>query len=203
MYVPSAGRAFGSASKTFKKKLGFTSIPRRYVEFLEVKRVHRTYLDHPTDPCSNEININMTGCIAEYITDKIGCSPNIQGIELTTRPPCKTRKHLEAFANISLKLEDADATMMYDMTGCLSSCEKEKFDIITETSEYTSKKAKGARNDAVFVFTIYNKTYVEEEQYILYDTNSFFADVGGFMGLILGSSILNMYDEFIHVIRQC
>ena len=38
---------------------------------------------------------------------------------------------------------------------------------------------------------------MEEEQYVIYDGNSFLADVGGFLGLVLGSSMLNIYDEVV------
>ena len=39
-----------------------------------------------------------------------------------------------------------------------------------------------------------DKAYIEEEQYYVYDFDSFFADVGGYMGLLLGSSVLSIYD---------
>jgi hypothetical protein len=36
-------------------------------------------------------------------------------------------------------------------------------------------------------------SHSEREQYIVYDFNSFFADVGGYLGLLLGHSLLSMY----------
>ena len=36
---------------------------------------------------------------------------------------------------------------------------------------------------------------MEEEQYVIYDANSFIAEVGGYMGLLLGCSILSLYNE--------
>ena len=32
-----------------------------------------------------------------------------------------------------------------------------------------------------------------KEQYIIYDPNSFVADVGGYLGLLLGHSVLSIY----------
>ena len=37
-----------------------------------------------------------------------------------------------------------------------------------------------------------NGLYDEKEQYIIYDMSSFIADVGGYMGLLLGSSLQGM-----------
>ena len=38
--------------------------------------------------------------------------------------------------------------------------------------------------------------YTEYIQYYTYDAKSFVADFGGFLGLLLGSSILTFYDLF-------
>ena len=46
-----------------------------------------------------------------------------------------------------------------------------------------------------------DKTFVEEEQYIVHDFYSFFADIGGYMGLLLGSSLLSLYDEAVGLLR--
>ena len=39
-----------------------------------------------------------------------------------------------------------------------------------------------------------NNSYDEKEQYVIYDLSSFIADVGGFMGLLLGFSIHSMVE---------
>ena len=107
---------------------------------------------------------------------------------------------LEAFVNISRKLEQSGATGVYDITGCLSACEKEDYDLLLEN--WSENKNRKSHSDVLLVFTIYDRSYHEEEQYIIYDSNSFFADIGGFMGLILGSSILNIYDEMVELLRR-
>ena len=42
---------------------------------------------------------------------------------------------------------------------------------------------------------ITERSYEEREQYIIYDTSSFIADVGGYMGLMLGVSIMSIYNN--------
>ena len=44
-------------------------------------------------------------------------------------------------------------------------------------------------------FKILDRSYKLEEQYKIYDTESFIADVGGYMGLLLGCSLLSLYKE--------
>ena len=83
------------------------------------------------------------------------------------------------------------------MTGCLSACEKYKIDL-------TNDDVSGDVNttDTLVSFTINDGYYVEEEQYVIYDFNSLVADTGGFMGLILGTSFLSMYDELILLLKR-
>ena len=40
-----------------------------------------------------------------------------------------------------------------------------------------------------------DKSFVEEEQYYVHNWYGFLADIGGYMGLLLGSSLLSLYDE--------
>ena len=52
--------------------------------------------------------------------------------------------------------------------------------------------------DCVMVDNSYN----EEEDYVIYDVNSFIADVGGYMGLLLGSSLLSVYMSIEDVVKR-
>ena len=83
------------------------------------------------------------------------------------------------------------------MTGCLSACEKDRFEIrmsqITD-AVWNSTSQYGEVNLWLYI-SMRETSYVKEEQYFIYDHNSFVADVGGYMGLLLGSSILSLFDE--------
>ena len=105
--------------------------------------------------------------------------------------PCHSSDQLTELATLSNLLDEADDTAIYELTGCLSACEKDKFDI-TYGVESTLKDASYCR--ALVSLQIDDKAFIEEEQYYVYDFDSFFADVGGYMGLLLGSSVLSMYD---------
>ena len=82
---------------------------------------------------------------------------------------------------LSQKFQVADANTIYKITGCLASCEKDEYKIDGTMSE-SLKPPHGIKLD----FEIMEGSYQEMEQYILYDFDSFIADAGGFMGLLLG-----------------
>ena len=83
------------------------------------------------------------------------------------------------------------------MTGCLSACEKDRFEIrMSQITETVSNKTSEYGEVELWLYISMRETsYVHEEQYFIYDINSFIADVGGYMGLLLGSSILSLFDE--------
>ena len=199
MYVPSSVRAFGSAFKIFKVQT--TGVTKRFYRNLEVKRTKRKYMDKPNDRCTDEPTLNLTPCIAGYIEGQIGCNMNIQGVQQSTRSPCNTTAQLTAFADISAELENAEATSIHEMTGCLSACEKEKFDLTLEAESYRTLYG-AAQSEVLLQLTIYERSHIEEEEYIIYDLNSFGADVGGFMGLVLGFSFLKIYDDIVEFIKR-
>ena len=194
MYVPNSVSTFGSAERliVIKGKAQGDKL-ESYEVNLDVKKTHRTHLDKPSERCTKKyLNPNTSACIAEYIQAKIGCSFNIQGVVSSQAPPCNSTEQLKQFRSTSKKLQYADASKIYSMSGCLSSCEKDKYHM--EVTDRSSKLDKG-NNTLSLTFYIKDSSYTEEEQYIIYDFNSFIADVGGYMGLLLGSSFLSLYDE--------
>ena len=49
---------------------------------------------------------------------------------------------------------------------------------------------------------ITERSYEEREQYIIYDTSSFIADIGGYMGLMLGVSLMSIYENAETLFRK-
>ena len=49
---------------------------------------------------------------------------------------------------------------------------------------------------------INDRSYDEKRQYVVYDFNSFIADVGGFIGLLLGFSTLSLFKELEKLLRS-
>ena len=167
----------------------------RYYYKYEISRTGQKYKDQPQSRCTNEANnSNMTSCIAEYIATELGCSMNFQGIVLENKKPCNTTAQLITFAEVSKVLESQGATGLLNMTNCISSCKRDKFNLQVDSED--SKKLHNAQHsDVEATFTIKETSYIQEEQYLITDFTSFLAEVGGFMGLVLGSSLLGMYDE--------
>ena len=114
-----------------------------------------------------------------------------------SRLSCNSTASLHQFATISAKLQHADASTIYHMTGCLSACERDQLEIkMTDKTEVLFPSTSYHGHVTLWLFiSMHDTSFVEKEEYLIYDFNSFIADVGGYMGLLLGSSILSLYDE--------
>ena len=100
-----------------------------------------------------------------------------------------------------MNLETADDTTIYEMTGrgCLSACRKKKYGLAPKA--ITTLQEEENKCYAKVSLQVDDRTFVEEEQYYINDWYSFFANIGGYMGLLLGSSLLGLYDECVGLLR--
>ena len=81
----------------------------------------------------------------------------------------------------------------------MPSCERDVYAIIAEpmTCDYRPQF-----DEYVLHLRITDRAYEERKQYIIYDTDSFVADVGGYMGLLLGYSIMSLYNEIEALLKR-
>ena len=92
-----------------------------------------------------------------------------------------------------------DENGIHSFTGCLASCNKDEFQAELSEMQVEEEDTWGGwgvtdkRSLKVFVHFL-NGRYEEKEQYIIYDSNSMIADIGGYMGLLLGYSLLSIYE---------
>jgi hypothetical protein len=88
-----------------------------------------------------------------------------------------------------------DENEIYETTGCLSSCEKNEYQMQPQ-SEITPK-SKYPPNQFNIKMILTSGRYIEKKQYLIYDNNSMIADIGGYLGLLLGYSILSLYNKMV------
>ena len=116
------------------------------------------------------------------------------------------------YGHINKQLFTANDKKIYEMTGCLSMCDKfaytaqqvvgmqyvDSSDTLNTTTLtlqlYYSNIEHELREQVNFpaMSAIINSEYIPF-QYIIYDINAFTADVGGYLGLLLGQSIYGLY----------
>ena len=202
MIIPNSANIFGSQS------LGKIVGGNNYVLALKISRTYNKAMNQISEPCKNP---STSKCIADWIQDKIGCSIKINGgggFQDQLRP-CISGSQLQDLWEISSTFQFADAKIIYEKTGCLASCEKYEFGKLETTFVKKPVTFGGCKAgfkicnlDLKLEIPQHEITYQATKQYVVYDFNSFIADVGGFMGLLLGFSILSLYDELVKSTKE-
>ncbi len=112
-------------------------------------------------------------------------------------------------------MDGANENELFNLTGCLSACEKFAFNFESvDVGRATGSRARQPGSEVTLRFKFRDGNYEVKEQYVVYDENrrvlricllspnrninpkkffSFIADVGGFLGLLLGHSLLSVY----------
>ena len=123
--------------------------------------------------------------------------------------PCTLSSELNELTNITRQLQEADANSIYELTGCLASCERIEYaeidgNFITDDFCYGQPAY-----DLHLNFRITTGSYKEEEQYIIYSINNFIGNVGGILGLcnllamgLLGCGVLTLRDELANLLGR-
>ena len=193
MHIPNWVRVYGSHDFVMKP-----SAYKNYELKLIISKTHLKALDQTSERCVEDTNNqNVSACIAKFIDMQIGCSSKMLGSDSAEKATCDNVTQLQSLSEYSYQFQEADANTIYKISGCLSSCEKDEYHI-----ESTYKSSTKSPQDTRIEFRIMDSSYQELEQYLLYDSDSFIADVGGFMGLLLGFSVLSIYNEIVDLLMR-
>ena len=102
---------------------------------------------------------------------------------------------MSAYRSAINTLVTGNENAVYNLTGCLSLCDKSEYSI----GQYTDLRVNqwGYKNILALNFFMPTTTHSVKEQYVIYDGNSFVADVGGYLGLLLGHSLLGIFKNAV------
>ena len=195
--IPTKTDVYGSASKTHL-------IPEKpntsYTYKYRIVQDDLLALDQPDRRChedSRELS-SVSKCIAEYFEATYNCSfymidsPGGRADcmespwhNMTDDIIPMARDYLQEWP-MKTELE------IYKTTGCMPSCKKKQ--IRLETEEEIKRYELNKENAKIqLMFHFRDGMYNLNEEYLVYDYNNFIADIGGYLGLLLGHSILSVY----------
>ena len=201
MFVPNSRKIYGSQSTVLQPEGGFGK-NKQYFYKVELTKYHLIALDQPSEHCARNNNPDTSSCINKFIETELGCSPRIYGVDVNTQTKhhCNSSYQLKSLANISKQFDDINANTIYNLTGCLASCQRDEYERIITPVLSTHDSQEPNRSQLNLQFSFVDGSYEVKEQYLLYDTDSFTADVGGFLGLLLGCSIFSLYKELVDLV---
>ena len=138
-----------------------------------------------------EAPMNTEQCLDRFIAGKVGCSSGFQSGE-STLPQCTEMDQFGKWANWTNTITKLGETSIHELTGCLGPCVSHDCKV-SAVSDLTDMEKYGATKGTVEVMLGFpGSKYEVREQFYAYDGDSFIADVGGYLGLLLGHSIYSI-----------
>ena len=126
MFVPNYASIFGSDMKYMNLDGEYsTNKPKRLSQYLKFTRTNWKAIDSPKERCDDTTkDADVTSCIRRFISHRIGCYvPNLMtsnGFN-TCDKQIQWRDVLELYHDLR---NVGIGSKLYNLTGCLSSCEK-------------------------------------------------------------------------------
>ena len=220
-FVPSLADIFGnSVSLVFGKNDTFeTHNMVKYVVF----RSNITELNRPDYNCSSDASLKQDGnpglamspsgpktveqCIIDYYQRELGCQLP-WNTENTTLNTCTTAEQYTKFRKaINTLIDNASKMSFWKIIECQSRCQHTQYSLkkIADSNfnalKYMNEDADDGANMEVFLFATSTEIEVKERVW-LYDGNDLVADIGGFLGLLLGASIYTLADLLLSNVEK-
>ena len=138
--------------------------------------------------CNEDNSNKMMDCLNDFHAKKLGCTlPWVR----KNGSKCTGKEKFEAFKNLSSQL-------IYDYeyelieAGCyIQNCKERTWTIDSVFTLDSNARGKNSSHSTIsYSFPHYTKVLVRNE-IKLYTFSSFFADVGGYLGLLLGESLVS------------
>ena len=162
----------------------------------EIRKNEVIYINDERTPCQNkERTEEMNDCIQHHIENKMECQLPWYN-ERSILPRCNESDQYEEFLQSYIRIASRDEASIAKVTGCLPSCKRNEFDV------RVINRVEMASNEAYFSGLFYYPSggYDEKIYYYTYALGDYIADVGGYMGLLLGYSLISFYDGFKYML---
>ena len=166
----------------------------------EIKKKDVTYLNDKKTPCQPEPRTEeINTCIQHHIEKKMACQLPWHN-ESTIYPRCTRPEQYDKFISLYNDITGKQEAQIAEITGCLPSCQREEFEMKL-INRMIEPLVDGKRQISGY-FYYPTRRYKEKYHFYAYTIGDFLADMGGYVGLLLGYSALTCYDSFIYLCKK-
>ena len=193
--VPTSASVYGSADMRFYAKR-YKSLEA----YFDIKRSEIIAIDKPEQRCNaSNAGQSLSICVGSFIERNLNCSLKMF-MSNSMHETCNiSSMDFEDLKHLVEPITIAEEREIFEMTGCMPSCSRSKFKLTSTKFHDELDPTENDKGDRTFVATISLKMphgeYELLEEYYLYRMESLIPDVGGYLGLLLGYSLLGMYHK--------
>ena len=170
-----------------------------YATYNQLSMIEIHNLNTKNKPCNNKNDIKLTDCVNQVYEKELGCKlPWLYNRNISNNI-CQSQEKFDQFRNMTIHAGKKSMQEKLENHGCLiSNCKITKWQEVTRNEIFGDFK-----NKMEFRYFMPARSKVTIYQDIrIYDENNFIGDFGGYIGLMLGLSILTVYDYLISLIKS-
>ncbi len=157
--------------------------------------IHRTHwkrIEGGNFPCTKDTTAPRPEiCIGSFIEHRVGCRNAFQrGPSANpSLPECRTMQQYRQWAEWTFQVINGDEHKVHNLTGCLPPCDSFSYTLKTQNGLMSME----ATQRSMTMFARFTKgSYKQLEEYFVYTGNNLVADIGGYLGLLLGHSLYSI-----------
>ena len=157
------------------------------------------HINKENDPCIPEKeNVeNMWDCITDHIYQDMNCS--LPWSYKKTAPLCSSPGEYDTYHTRTTTALNFDTGDIEKAIHCIPACKRIEY---STKLERVLKEEHRITDDKLEIQIYFNRDkFPVKEQYYIYDGANFIADFGGYLGLLLGYSLLAFYDTLVELIK--
>ena len=173
---------------------GFDKLPRGKGFQIHLVETETTSLKTSRYDCMEDNSITMTNCIDDFIAEQLNCSLPWTKNNNTWRY-CQTEEDLALFRKLSFSITSPYLKQKLTMKGCFRpNCKQTSWVSTQETLAWDNNHGESS----VKITIPATAKVIQRKEIRLADYGTFIADMGSYLGLYLGASILSLTD-MVHV----
>ena len=144
-------------------------------------------IKNKNNKCIEDENYSLTKCLKDFVAKTVGCS--LQWFQQDDHPVCSEKEEMIKTQELYDLLQRAPLPDLSIKSGCLQKCTTINHDISILSEENTVWEKKWMSE----VFIKPNGAFEEENiEYLVYDVADMIGNLGGYLGLFLGWSLLSL-----------
>ena len=162
-----------------------------------------THIDRDDNPCveEEEGHVDLWQCLEEHISPANCTLPwKLQSGNLT--PFCSHPEDLDRLVSDYEEVFFMDTESIMKSTECRPSCKRNEYTMKHHSTDIEEKETEGEGGVWHAQFFFGRDQFPVVEHYYTYDFSAFVADFGGYLGLLLGHSLLAFFDTVAPLLRR-
>ena len=187
--------------------------PASQLYVYEVEPTEVVYLNQEKDPCDEHKNVkkDIWSCLESHLASNMNCSLPWQSDKGEGKlPVCSNPYEFMQYMESHEDLLDFETDDITQTANCIPSCKRVEYSVKLfnhlpgldpEVYKYLGVDNR-IENALQFYFFFGKDRFNKREQYYAYDEQNLVADFGGYLGLLLGYSLLTAYDSIVTLLKN-